>query len=274
MMGPNRIAADRSSRAGSTAGDRGGGRATAHSAGDIEFIVDADRVFRILLLVTGVLVVLSTASRMVVLYGPDFPARDSLANFLYVDVERSLPTLFSTAMMLTAALLCAAIAHARRRIAVSNVRHWIVLFTILGVLALDEFGQLHEKFMDPLRGLLDIEGGPLWFAWVIPAIVLLALFLLFFVRFLARLPRTTRRGMLIAGLLFVGGALGVEMVSASYAADHPVVDATYVVMVTVEETLEMLGMSVLISTLLVYIGIGLPDIRWTARIAAQASSDR
>lgn len=225
------------------------------------------RVFRILLVVIGGLVVLSTASRMVVLYGPDFPGRDSLANFLYVDVERSLPTLLSVGMMLTSALLCAVIAHARRHDAGPDVRHWTVLSAILGVLALDEFGQLHEKFMDPLRGLLDIEGGPLWFAWVVPAVALVAAFAAFFVRFLGRLPRATRRGMVVAGIVFVGGALGVEMIGASYSAAHPMVDLSYVLMVTVEETLEMLGMALLIWTLLAYVPIGLPDTRWSVRVA-------
>jgi hypothetical protein len=234
---------------------------------DIGFAVDPSRVLRILLLVIAVLVVLSTVSRLIVLYAPDFPARDSVADFLYVDAERSLPTLFSTALLLVCALLCATIAHARRRFGNPDVRHWAILSAVFGVMALDEFGQLHEKSMAPLRRLLHIQGGPLWFAWVIPAMLALAVFGVFSIRFLRRLPSSARRGFVVAGLLFVGGAIGVEMLGAGHAADHPVVDVTYVAFVTAEETLEMVGTAVLLWTLLAYIPVGLPGARWIGRVA-------
>lgn len=225
-------------------------------------------MLRILLLLIAAFVVLSTAIQMIVLYLKDFALRDLIASLLYVDSERSLPTLYSTAALLAAALLGAAIAHGRRREGAPDVRYWVGLSLIFSVLGIDEFAAVHERSIQPIREFLDIEGGPLWYAWVIPAIVLVGLFVVVFIRFLGHLPRSTRRGLWIAGFLFVGGAVGVEMLSASVAADRSRTDATYVLIVHLEEALEMLGIAVLLFTLLSYIPIGLPDARWTAWIEA------
>ena len=237
---------------------------------DIRFTIVPSRVLRILLLVIAVLVALSTATRMIVLYVPDFPLRDSTANLLYVDFEQSLPTLFSSLLMLVGALLCAVIAHGRRRQGTSEVRHWAALSLIFGLLAIDEFASLHEHLIKPFRRLLDIEGGPLLWAWVVPATLAVTVFVVVFLPFLGRLPRSTRRGLWAAGVLFVSGAIGMEMLTGTFSLQTT--DINYVLSATVEETLEMLGIAFFLSTLLAYIPVGLPDARWTVRVAAPDQS--
>jgi hypothetical protein len=239
---------------------------------DIRLTIVPSRVFRILLLVIAVLVALSTATRLIVLYLPDFPLRDSTANLLYVDFEQSLPTLYSTLMMLVGALLCAGIALGRRRQGTSDVRHWAAISLIFGLLAIDEFASLHEQLTEPLRRLLDIESGPLLWAWVVPAIVAVTVFVVVFLPFLGRLPRSTRRGLWTAGVMFVSGAIGMEMLAATYVSLQ-VTDITYVLSATVEETLEMLGIAVFVSTLLAYIPVGVPDAWWSARVVASAHTE-
>ena len=56
----------------------------------------------------------------------------------------------------------------------------------------------------------------------------------------------------LAGLMYVGGAIGFEMVSWTY---HPTdgVDLRYVVLNLVEELLEMLGVAVFLVSLMLYI---------------------
>jgi hypothetical protein len=240
---------------------------------DIRLTIVPSRVLRILLLVIAVLVALSTATRIIVLYLPDFPLRDSTANLLYVDFEQSLPTLYSTLMMLVGALLCAGIALGRRRDGASDVRHWAALSLIFGLLAIDEFASLHEQLTEPLRRLLDIEGGPLLWAWVVPAIVAVTIFVVVFLPFLGRLPRSTRRGLLTSGFLFVSGAIGMEMFAATFVSIQTT-DITYVLSATVEETLEMLGIAVFLFTLLAYIPVGVPDVWWSARVVASAHTQR
>jgi hypothetical protein len=234
---------------------------------DLEIVVDPSWVLRRLLLVTGLLVVLSSAGQVIVYLLPDFPGRDPLANLFYVDAEQNLPTLFSSVMLLVSALLSGAIAHAHRRANQPEVRHWIGLAIVFVFLAIDEFGSLHERTISTLQALLDIEGGILLFTWVVigvPAVVLFGLVLLPFLR---RLPRATRRRLLVAGLLFVGGAIGLELPGGWYATSYGFSSIGYVLLVTVEETLEMLGLSTLVYALLAYIPLGLPGTAWRLRVS-------
>lgn len=232
----------------------------------IEFAIIPSRVLRMLLVVIGLLVALSTTTRAMVHYLPDFPLRDRTANLFYVDIEQSVPTLYSSVMLLISALLFGVITYAHRRGGHPFVRHWGALSLVFSLLALDEFASLHEQTVEPLRAVLDIEGGPLWFAWVVPAAVAVALFGIAFARFLGHLPRATRRPLSAAAILFVGGAIGVELVGASYSAVHGQLDFTWVLITTVEESLEMLGIAVLVYALLAYVPVGFPDVVWRLRV--------
>jgi hypothetical protein len=234
----------------------------------IDFTIVPSQVLHILFAVITLLVGLSTAGQVIVYYAPDFPLRDAIANLFYVDFERSLPTLYSSVVLFIGALLLATIAHAHRRRRQPYARHWAAVALVFFLLALDEFAAFHELAIGPLRALLDIKGGPLWFAWVVPAAVAVVVFVIAFARFLGHLSRPTRHRMVAAGLLFVGGAIGVELISGSYSALHGKLDFTYALIATVEETLEMLGSAVLLYALLAYVPVRLPDVAWRLRIAA------
>lgn len=220
-------------------------------------------------MITAVLLALSALSQLPLLYVRDFPLRDSIARWLSVNREQNIPSLYSTLTILASALLCAGIAHRRRLQDESDARYWWALSLIFGLLGLDESLAAHEGFIGPLRKLLDIRGGPLWHAWVLPGIAVVAIFVFVFLRFLRRLPRSTRRGLWMAGIVYVSGAIGVEVLGGWYAADHPGIHLsgttdylTYLLMVTVEETLEMVGIAILLFTLLAYIQVGLGGARW------------
>jgi hypothetical protein len=234
----------------------------------IGFFIDPSRVLRILLSVIAALVILSTAGQVMVFNVPDFPLRDGIANLFFVSREQSLPTLYSVVTLLTSALLFGAIAHAHKRAGGAYVRHWAALSFLFMLLAVDEHASLHEQTSDMVRGLLDVAGGPLWFTWVVPAGALTAAFAIAFLPFLRHLPRLTRRRLLTASMLFVGGAIGLEMVAGWWSAIHGEQNPIYIVIVTVEETIEMLGIALLVYALLAYIPVGLPDARWRLQISA------
>ena len=136
---------------------------------DLEVEIDPRRVLRALLIVTAIIVVLSTAGQAAVYYLPDFPLRDSIANLFYVRMEQNVPTLYSSMILLAAALVCLFIARAHGRTDHAYVRHWAALSIVFAFLSLDEFASFHEQATDPLREQLSITGGPLFFAWVIRA---------------------------------------------------------------------------------------------------------
>jgi hypothetical protein len=183
-------------------------------------------------------------------------------------MEQNLPTLYSSLMLFVAALLSGVIADILRRADLAYVRQWAVLSLLFVLMAVDEFASLHERVGDRLRGTLDIEGGPLFFAWVIPGAALVAVFGIAFLRFLGHLPRPTTRRLSAAGILFLSGAIGLELVGGAYSAVHGQLNMSYVLIATFEETLEMVGTAVLLYGLLAYILVILADKGWRLRVTA------
>jgi len=81
-----------------------------------------------------------------------------------------------------------------------------------------------------------------------------------YLKFLLHLPRKTRDLFLLAGSIYVGGALGMEMVCGYYADAVGQRNLIYGLMASVEEILEMVGVIVFIYALLSYIGSYLENI--------------
>jgi hypothetical protein len=187
--------------------------------------------------------------------------RESAVRLAWVDGEANIPAWFSAALLLSCAFLLAAIASAHRQHRGGYVGRWLVLSFIFGFLSLDETAQLHELSIAPLRDMFDTTGF-LYYAWIIPAGICVALFVLGYLSFLAKLPARTRWLFLLAGALFVGGALGVEAVSGSHASLHGEQNLTYHLIITVEELCEMAGLVVFIYALLDYISRQFTTLRF------------
>ena len=68
--------------------------------------------------------------------------------------------------------------------------------------------------------------------------------------------------------MFLSGAIGLELVGGAYVAAHGAINMSYVLIATVEETLEMVGAAVLLYGLLAYIPVILPDPGWRLRVTA------
>jgi spermidine synthase len=176
----------------------------------------------------------------------------SLIDLFSVNVENSIPTWYSTFLLLLAALILALIAHTKW-IAQDLYRwHWAGLAVTFLYLSIDEGAGIHEYLADPLF-LAFNTSGYLYFGWQIVAVPLVIVFGLTYVRFLLHLTPAIRYGFIVAAVIYTGGALFVEGLSASYLYDqNGVIDFTYLAIATVEETFEMLGIVVFISVLLTY----------------------
>ena len=116
------------------------------------------------------------------------------------------------------------------------------------------------------------ELGILSFAWVVPAVVLVVVLGLVFLRFLRDLPRSTRRRLLLAGGLYRGGAVGMEMAGAAYGEAHGIYCGTYSLIATAEEALEFAGLIVLIWAVLRHWAEQHGEVR--LRMAAAAGARR
>lgn len=176
-------------------------------------------------------------------------------DFLFnVDDELNIPSYFSSVILLFAAVLLTGITYLKFESKDQFRRHWMLLMIGFFVLAADEMITLHEHLNKPFKQLMgNSSSGLFTFAWVIPGMIIVALLALTFVRFLIKLPKRTRNGFLLGGFFYVGGALGVEMLGANYAATHGMLNMNYALFTIVEESSEMLGVIIFIHSLLCYI---------------------
>ena len=188
---------------------------------------------------------------------------NGLAWFFYVDGEYNIPSSFSALLLLFAALLLAVITLLEREQSNSMVLHWMVLSLGFFYMATDEVLSFHEKAIMPVRKLLgNAHYGVFYYAWVIPGIVVVFILGLFFLRFLSRLPVRTRFAFLTAGILYVGGAIGVELIGGRFDELHGKLNLTYSMIVTAEESLEMAGVIIFIWALLRYIADNYKEVRF------------
>jgi hypothetical protein len=190
------------------------------------------------------------------------------AGFGNVDEEESLATYVQSLQLLAAAVLLFAIGRRARRTGAAHAVGWLALAAIFLYLSLDEATLLHERLILPLQRAFDAS-GPFFFAWVLVAIPLVAVFALLYVPFLRDLEPRTRNGFLLAGFLYLCGTLGMEMVGGVWADDRSFIDPVYLnVIVPIEEAFEVAGQLVFLSALLAYAARAQPigTIRFVDRV--------
>ncbi len=167
------------------------------------------------------------------------------------------PTWFQSSIMLFCAFLLALISYIRREIKGIHYRVWQFLAVVFLYLSLDETVCIHEQATMPLRNLLHAE-GILYFSWVIPAGIVVLLFLAYTIKLLRDLPVRVRWRFIAAGTIYLSGAIVMEMVGAKYYETHiaraggvgEIIDWTYAVITTIEESLESIGLIVFAFSLL------------------------
>lgn len=194
---------------------------------------------RWLLVAAGVLTALGAAVETAY-YAAGARGLGPLVSFLSLSYERNLPTWYASSLLLCCALALAAIT----RVAAHSRRHWAGLAWAFMYISLDEAVGLHEH----LGGLLE-TGGVLYFSWVVPAAVIVTLTGLVFLPFLARLPRRRRGQFLLAGGLYVAGALGMELPLGWWTEGHGNDNLVYALIDHGEEALELVGVSLFLAAL-------------------------
>jgi hypothetical protein len=177
--------------------------------------------------------------------------------------EQSVGTWAAVGLLAVAALLAAAIA------AVSGMprtrRGWVVVAALLAVLSLDEVAALHEWAGEVVAAAVDRLPPALAYGWMLPAAGILVLLGLWQRRFLAGLPRPLARRLLLAAFVFVGGALGLELVESAMHTTTGVIDNRYLLVAGVEETLELVGAALVLLALLDHLALEAPAWRFDLR---------
>lgn len=169
-----------------------------------------------------------------------------------LDTEYNIASYISSLLLLACSLVLLFIGVVKQQQQDRFRRYWQFLAFLFLCLAGDEVLSMHERSIEPLRRFFQTDGF-FYFAWVIPAIVLVSLLFLVYLKFLKHLPANTRAGVLLAGAIYLFGSLGVEMVGGWWDDVYEIHTLPYALITTVEEIFELMGKGLFLITLVSYI---------------------
>jgi hypothetical protein len=210
------------------------------------------KTIRSLISIIIFLAIASLMGNLARLYLPDFPLRDSLANWFDVNQELNIPSLYSTSVLLFCSILLATISSIKRMQRDRYQPQWVILSCIFFYLGIDELTSIHESFNYRVS-LIVKTGGVFYYSWVIPGFIFALVCLLAFWKFLTHLPKKTRGLFLTAGSVYIFGAIGLEMVGGYIADTYGEGHILWILEIALEEFCEMLGIAIFYYALTTYI---------------------
>jgi hypothetical protein len=149
-----------------------------------------------------------------------------------LDEENNLPTWFSSFLLLNNSFFLGLVARSQN---IQDKLQWTLMSAGFFILAIDEVAGFHETFNSSIE-----------MNWAIPGAILVLLVAAAFIPFLLRLRRGLAGMFILSGIVFVSGAIVIELLSEEMDSDS----LAYMMAVAVEEGLEMLGAWLFLVTLL------------------------
>jgi hypothetical protein len=224
---------------------------SSHQGSEPLLTFDATRIIRFLACCIGLLLAASIAGQMMKFLGGR-PFVHGFVPKFYLDEESNIPTYFSSTLLLMVSVLLGVIAAVKRRDNDAFAMHWKMLAILFLYLSIDEASALHELLTEPMQQLFGAR-GLLHFAWIIPGAFFVTAILIAFARFLRHLPRHFAQHFVIAGIAYVGGAIGCEMICGRYSNLYGQENLVYSMLSMLEEVVEMSAMTYFLYALLRYI---------------------
>jgi hypothetical protein len=173
----------------------------------------------------------------------DLKGDRGLVPIFSMSYEQNVPTWYSSLLLFTTGALLFVIGADAKKSRDRFATHWYALGAGFFYISMDEVVSIHEY-----AGWLRL-GGVLYFSWVIPAALIVALVGLSYLRFLKHLEPKTRLRFLIAGAIYVGGAVGMELPLGYWTERAGTNNLVYGVIDWVEESMEILGVTLFLLAL-------------------------
>lgn len=182
-----------------------------------------------------------------------------------VGVINSIPSWYSSFNLLISSVLLGLISLSNNQKVNKYFWHWLGLSIFFLYLSMDEFAEIHEK-VDHILELLPLPElrGIFRFQWVVVGIPIVIIIFFIYLKFIKHLPKTTKYLVIFSGFIFVGGALGFEMLSAwryDVVISNSDFDPIFIILTTAEELCEMIGVIFFMYALLNYISVYLQGIK-------------
>jgi hypothetical protein len=207
--------------------------------------VDIERTTRVIWILVVVLIVATFAAQLF----REAVSANTVVNLLDSDQKLNFPTTLKLLLMLTSTGLFALVglATAERR---ARVR-WLGMAVIFGLVTLDEFTYMHQRLSDAIHDAVG-TGGVLRFAWIVVYLPLLVVVAIVYLPFWRNLARRLRYQLLAAAILFAGGSAGVELAKGALYDDDQW-SLTFGLVASVSDSLELIGLALLVAALLEYV---------------------
>lgn len=194
------------------------------------------------------IVLLSLAQDLLIFLFPAVGFSDRIYR-LDLDTEASLPTWFSSGLMLVCALALLAISLQAVRQGWLKAVPWFLMTAAFFALSLDEVVTLHEWLSGALSARMD-NTGLFYFAWTLPALIVCLAGLACFVPFILSFSGLDRTLLIGSAVVFLSGALGMEMLGGIAAESGGIETFEYRLLATLEESLEFAGLLIFLLFLL------------------------
>ena len=219
------------------------------------------KIFKVLILLTLFLVATDIARALC-----QFTFNRSLFLWAFsLGRDSAIPTWYSSVTLLICSLLLWTISWAKQKKHEPYIFHWRLLSGIFLVMSIDEVATIHEwigkKIILIPRSVKSQFGGFIHYDWVIVGLFFAFCVLLFYLRFIFDLPRKTKFLFLLSGFIFISGALGVEMLVARiHFLSGTAETLEYMLLTTLEELFEMLGIATFIYALLMFTALEINEV--------------
>ena len=214
-------------------------------------VLEYRRLPAILALITAFIVGVHVAT-LVLAYGFGHDYLMGIRDLFDLDGERNIPAVFSTGLLLICSALLWKISFNQKRGMKPRTIFWIGLAILFIYLAADEGLEIHERLSKLIAGA-HTSALMSEYSWEEPYAIFVGVVGLLYLRFLFQLPRRIALWFILAGTIYVTGALGFEYLGQRYVERfHSEMTAGYDTLSAIEETLEMVGAIVFIAVLQSY----------------------
>ena len=205
-------------------------------------VLDTRRCANILFVIAAILAVVGVSANIVIFQIAGSPEADIARIMHRFDLwyEPSLPAWFSSLVLFFDSVMLALIGLAKRNHAAKYSNHWLALGFIFLALAIDE-SVMFQELLGKLINWMVSTDGILPFPWVVLGFAFAFAVFNSYSGFLQQLPQRFALLFILAGCLYVGGAVGMEFVAGSVIEYYGVESIGHTMMQTIEETLEMVG---------------------------------
>ncbi len=158
-----------------------------------------------------------------------------------VDEEESIPTWFSSMLLLVTSLTLFLVAALCKQSKDRNAKYWVGLGAGFAFMSADEIAGFHET----LNTVIQIS-------WAVPGLVVALIIGGMYLKFLSSLPSATAVRFMMSGAIFVGGAVGVELATEPYLYNDALDTMAYNLWTPVEEGMEIGGVILFLASIFDY----------------------